>query len=139
MALIEQLTLIELKPYQGRHRIYVKNGTSVIQNMDNTVDYTPFIIEASSIQPLNGRTLQALPEGYRVKAQYQFWCKTPILGLEQGTTQLSDQIEIDGQWYSIYNLKDWKRTSFLAHYHCVAIREDISNTWDFNTVGGNFG
>lgn len=139
MALLEQLTLIELKEYSGRHRTNIPSSTSVIQNKRNEIVYEPFTIMASSIQPLNGKTLNALPEGYRAKAQYQFWTKTAILGIDQGTEQLPDQIEIDGYWYSIYNLRDWKRTSFLAHYHCVAIRDDANNSGYQDVEGGNYG
>ncbi len=140
MALLEQLTLIELKPYEGRHRNYGPPTGTVFQNGNNQVIYEPFIIEASSLQPIDGRTLQALEEGYRSKAVYQFWTKTSIRGLEQNTNQLPDQINIDGYWYSIYNFKDWTRTSFLAHHHCVAIREDVNNSRDpNNTFGGNYG
>lgn len=98
-----------------------------MENVDPILAEELFTIESSSLQPLNGKTLQALPEGYRSKAQYQFWTKTEILGLEQGTDRLPDQIEIGGSWFSVYNLRDWTRTSFLAHYHCVAIKEKEGN------------
>lgn len=140
MALLEQLTLIELKPYVGRHRIYGPSVGTVFKNGNNEIIYEQFDIEASSVQPIDGRTLQALEEGYRSKAVYQFWTKTPIRGLEQNTDQLSDQIYIDGAWYSVYNFKNWTRTSFLAHHHCIAIREEVNNSRDPNNqTGGNFG
>lgn len=140
MSLLSQLTLIEPKTYLGRHRNYVKSGDSIFQNSGTTVEYDMFDIEYTSVQPIDGHTLQALPEGYRSKASYQFWTETPIKGLEQDTDQLPDQIEIDGEWYSVYNFKDWTRTSFLIHHHCVAIREDTNNSRDeTNRVGGNFG
>lgn len=138
--LLEQLTLIELKNYQGRHREYVKSTQSVFKNSYATVNYTDFTIEDCSLQPIDGRTLQALPEGYRSKAAYQFWCKTEMKGLEQNTNQLADQIHINGEWFSIYNFKDWTRTSYLSHYHCAAVREEINNSMDSsNTTGGNYG
>lgn len=140
MALLENLTLIELQTYSGRHRIFQDSATSVFKNSYNTVGYEDFDIEASSLQPIDGHTLQALEDGYRSKAVYQFWTKTKIVGLEQNSNQLSDQINIDGFWYSIYNFKDWTRTSYLAHHHCVAIREDVNNSRDpKNTSGGNYG
>lgn len=137
--LLDQFTLLDLTTYQGRKRIYVQDPDSPISNMGNTVAYEDFTIEAASLQPISGRTLQALPEGYRSKAQYSFWTKTEIRGIQQGSDQLSDQILIDGQWFSIYSLKDWTRTSFLIHTHCVAILDDQNNTYSYSEEGGNFG
>lgn len=140
MALLEQLTLIELKPYVGRHRTFIPSETSIFANKSNKVAYEEFPVEASSVQPIDGHTLQALDEGYRSRASYQFWTKTKMSGLEQNTTELPDQINIDGEWYSIYNFKDWTRTSFLSHHHCVAIREDVNNSrTNDNTQGDNYG
>lgn len=138
--LLEQLTLIELKPYQGRHREYVESTQSIFKNSYATVTEELFEIAECSLQPIDGRTLQALPEGYRSKAAYQFWCKTEMKGLEQNTSQLPDQIQINGEWFSVYNFKDWIRTSYLSHYHCAAIREEINNSMDSsNNTGGNYG
>lgn len=138
--LLEQLTLLELKSYLGRHRKYVKTTSSIFQNQSNEVEYEEFEIAAASLQPIDGHTLQALEEGYRSKAAYQFWTKTKMTGLEQNTDILPDQIYINGDWYSIYNFKDWVQTSFLPHYHCVAIREEVNNSFDqSNTTGGNYG
>lgn len=137
--LLDQFTLLDLTTYQGRRRIYVSDPDSPIANMGNSVDYEEFTIEAASLQPISGKTLQALPEGYRSKAQYSFWTKTDIRGIQQGTEQLPDMILIDGLWYSIYSLKDWTRTSFLIHTHCVAILDDQSNTYSYSEQGGNFG
>ena len=137
--LLDQFTLLDLTTYQGRKRTYVQDPDSPISNMGNTVAYEDFTIEAASLQPRSGRTLQALPEGYRSKAQYSFWTKTEIRGIQQGSDQLSDQILIDGQWFSIYSLKDWTRTSFLIHTHCVAILDDQNNTYSYSEEGGNFG
>jgi hypothetical protein len=140
MSLLSEMTLIEPKSYVGRHRKYVNSGDSIFGNKATTVEYTMFNIAYTSVQPIDGHTLQALPEGYRSRAIYQFWTETPISGLEENTNQLSDQIEIDGQWYSVYNFKDWNRTSFLLHYHCVAVKEVTNNSRDqTNTEGGDFG
>lgn len=137
--LLDQFTLLDLTTYQGRKRNYVPDPDSPIANMGNSIAYEDFTIEAASLQPISGKTLQALPEGYRSKAQYSFWTKTPIRGIEQGTDQLPDLIFIDGLWYSIYSLKDWTRTSFLIHIHCVAILDDQNNTYSYSQEGGNFG
>lgn len=137
--LLDQFTLLDLTTYHGRKRTYVQDPDSPISNMGNTVAYEDFTIEAASLQPISGRTLQALPEGYRSKAQYSFWTKTEIRGIQQGSDQLSDQILIDGQWFSIYSLKDWTRTSFLIHTHCVAILDNQNNTYSYSEEGGNFG
>lgn len=137
--LLDQLTLLDLTTYQGRRRTYVQDPSSPIANMGSSVSYEDFIIEAASLQPISGKTLQALPGGYRAKAQYSFWTKTDIRGIQQGTDILPDEILIDGQWYSIYSLRDWTRTSFLIHTHCVAILDDQSNTYSYSEEGGNFG
>ena len=137
--LLDQFTLLDLTTYQGRRRVYVQDLDSPIANMDNTIGYEDFTIEAASLQPISGKTLQALPDGYRSKAQYSFWTKTEIKAIQQGTDQLSDQILIDGLWYSIYSLKDWTRTSFLIHRHCVALLDDQNNTYSYSEEGGNFG
>lgn len=140
MSLLSQMTLIEPLTYLGRHRTYVKGEGTIFQNQGAHVEYEMFEIQYTSVQPIDGRTLQALPEGYRERAIYQFWTETPIRGLEQDTDQLPDQIQIDGEWYSVYNFKDWTRTTFLVHHHCVAVREDTNNSMDEdNITGGNFG
>ncbi len=137
--LLDQFSLLDLKSYEGRRRVYIQDPNSPIGNMGNSIGYEDFTIEATSLQPITGKTLQALPEGYRVKAQYSFWTKTEIRGLQQGTDQLPDEILIDGLWYSIYSFKDWTRTSFLIHSHCVAILDDQNNTYSYSQDGGNFG
>lgn len=137
--LLDNFILVDLKQYEGRHRRYVKDTSQVFSNAGNTIEYTPFIIEAASIQPVSGWTMQSLPEGYRSKAQYTFWTKTDIISLKQGTDNLSDQILIDGEWYSIFTRGDWTRTSFLPHTECIAIWDDQNNTYDYDGGGGNFG
>jgi len=137
--LLDQFTLLDLTTYQGRRRVYVQDPDSPIANMGNSIGYEEFTIESSSLQPISGKTLQALPGGYRSKPQYSFWTKTDIRGIQQGTDQLPDEILIDGLWYSIYSLKDWTRTTFLIHTHCVAILDDQNNTYSYSEQGGNFG
>ena len=137
--LLSQFKLIDLVEYQGRHRTYTESTGSVLQNRDPTITYTPFTIETTNVQPISGWTLQALPEGYRSKAQYTFWTTTDIQPLDQGEGLLSDQIQIKGEWYSIYSRKDWTENSFLLHDECIAIRDDQNNTWEADTDGGNFG
>lgn len=141
MSLLQDLTFLELTTYQGRRRKYVKDTEGVFMNdWRNSVSYELFDIEETSLQPLNGRTLQAMAEGYRSRARYQFWTKTPIKGLTENKDDLPDQINIDGEWFSIYTLRDWKRTSFLPHYHCIVLKETANNSWDQeNTTGGNYG
>lgn len=137
--LLDQMMLLDLTEYQGRRRVMTLDPDSPIANMGSSIVYEDFTIQASSVQPISGKTLQAMPEGYRTKAQYSFWTKTPIQGLEQGTNKLPDEILIDGTWYSVYALKDWTRTSFLIHSHCIAIRDDQNNTYSYGVEGGNYG
>lgn len=137
--LLSQFKLITLKEYQGRHREITKSGDSVISNSGTSLVYTPFTIEATNVQPISGWTLQALPEGYRSKAQYTFWTTTNIQPLDQVNDDVSDQIQINGEWYSIYSRKDWTENDFLLHDECIAIREDQNNNWEVDTDGGNFG
>ena len=137
--LLSQFKLLDLTQYPGRRRTYVENTDAVFSNQDNTILTEDFVIESSSLQPISGFTLQAVPEGYRSKAQYTFWTVTEIRPLIQGSNQLSDQINIDGKWYSIYALSDWTRTSFLQHTQCIAIYDDQDNSWHEDVEGGNFG
>ncbi|WNL63495.1 hypothetical protein [Citrobacter phage Tr1] len=137
--LLNEFTLLDLTTYQARRRTYVQDPDSPIANMGNTILYEDFVIESSSLQPISGKTLQALPDGYRSKAQYSFWTRTEVRSIEEGSDQLPDQILIDGKWYSIYAHKDWTRTSFLIHQHCVAILDTQNNTWTYDQEGGNFG
>lgn len=137
--LLSQFKLLDLTEYTGRHRTYVVDTDSVISNQNNQIQYEEFTIQSSSLQPISGFTLQAVPEGYREGARYTFWTVTEILPLMQGSDQLSDQILIDDKWYSIYSLSDWTRTSFLDHNQCVAVYEDQNNSWDHTVQGGNFG
>ena len=137
--LLSQFRLIDLKKYPGRHRGYTESTTSALKNRSATITYEDFTIQSTSLQPISGRTLQSLPEGYRSMAQYTFWTVTPITSLSQTDKTLSDQIYYKGNWYSIYSLDDWDQNSFLIHNQCVAILEDQDNSWDADTDGGNFG
>lgn len=132
------MTLIEPETYQGRKRVFVKDPNSIVAN-EGKIEYQEFIITACSLQPLDGRTLQTVQEVYRTRARYEFWTETPIATLEQGTNQISDQIFIDGEWYGVFSMMDWVRTSFLPHYHCVVVREDQNNTRKQDFGGGNYG
>lgn len=132
------MTLIEPKTYQGRTRTFVHNPNSVVAN-DGEVVYMPFEIKSCSLQPIDGRTLQTVNDLYRTRARYEFWTETPISILEQGTDKISDQILIDDEWYGVFSMKDWIRTSFLPHYHCIVVREDQNNTLKQTPGGGNYG
>lgn len=137
--LLSKFRLITLKEYPGRHRTLSSSTSSVLQNMNSIITYEDFTIESSSLQPISGRTLQSLPEGYREKAQYTFWTTNEIVSLSSVNDTLSDQIYYKNNWYSVYSLDDWDQNPFLIHNQCVAILDDQDNSWEYNTSGGNFG
>lgn len=137
--LLSQFRLIDLKQYQGRHQTPSSSGSSSLQNLDTSVVYEDFTIESTSLQPISGRTLQSIPEGYRTKAQYTFWTTTEIISLSQKNQTYPDQIFYKGEWYSIYSLDDWDQNAFLQHNQCVAILDTQNNSWQYDTDGGNYG
>lgn len=134
--LLSELNLLDLTEYKGRKRDISKidSSDSIFENRGNKVVLTPFKIEATSLQPIDGQTLQNLDEGLRKKARYVFYTPTPIRSVERITKDdkfFSDQIKIDGIWYSVYSVQDWNRTSFLSHNQCVAIQEDVNEMAGF--------
>jgi hypothetical protein len=132
--------LINLKEYEARHREFIKNSGDIFENgYSSYVVYEAFTIQACSLQPETGYTLNTIPEGYRTKGVYSFWTTTPVRTLEQGTDQLSDQIKINGQWFSILRSQPWVESDFLPHYDCIAVREDQNNSPTQSPEGGNFG
>lgn len=137
--LLNKFKLITLKEYPGRHRTYSTSTSSALMNRDSTITYEDFTIESTSLQPISGRTLQSLPEGYREQAEYTFWTTTGIVGISSDASTLPDQIQYKGKWYSIYSLDGWTENTFLMHNQCVAILDDQDNSWDYNTSGGNYG
>ena len=137
--LLSQFKLVTLKEYQGRHQSYSSQGSSALQNRNTSLVYEDFTIQSTSLQPISGRTLQSIPEGYRSKAQYTFWTTTDIISLSQTDQTLPDQIYYKDNWYNIFSLDDWDQNTFLQHNQCVAILDDQDNSWEYNTSGGNYG
>jgi hypothetical protein len=58
-----------------------------------------------SVQPASGRTLQRLPEAFRVANVSSFWIKGKIVA--DGSCQYPDIISFKGQRYAVQIVFDW--------------------------------
>lgn len=58
-----------------------------------------------SVQPASGKTLQRLPEAFRVANVSSFWIKGTIVA--DGTCQYPDLIVFRGDRYAVQTVLDW--------------------------------
>lgn len=84
--------------------------------------YEEYKIKAS-VQSLNDDILATLPEGYRSKENFLLITDS-YLNLSVVDTSKADTVLIDGNWYQVVRVKDWKNLSFFSKNfsdHCEAI------------------
>lgn len=58
-----------------------------------------------SVQPVSGKTLQRLPEAFRVASVMSFWVKGKIYA--DGTNRYPDILSFKGERYAVQVIFDW--------------------------------
>lgn len=110
--LIGRNKLIPRPTYPGRHREYRKvDTTTPFENSGTELVYTSFDVLECVVQPMSGRaardyTNQLMLEGGKEYDSFTVYSTTPLLGLREGTTTLSDQIYLpdsrgEMKWFTV--------------------------------------
>lgn len=133
--LIGKNRLIPRKTFQGRHRQFSKPGPdSPFENKDIEVVHTSFDVLDCVVQPIAGKASKDLSdqltsEGGREYDSYTVYSSTPLMGLVEGTSLLSDQILLPDtrggmSWFTVIKT-DPHPTSGVSRYkaYVVAVPE----------------
>ena len=81
--------------------------------------YTNSTITAS-IQPLNGKEMQSLPEARRLSESFKMYTETQIRTVEEaGSDQNADRVIFDGNEYEVHQVKPWQNNSnfFIVNHY----------------------
>ena len=71
----------------------------------------------TSVQPLNGKELEALPEGRREKSSYKGYTSLYMQTVQN--SENPDRIVIDGDEYEIFTVENWQ-SNIINHYKFIA-------------------
>jgi len=74
----------------------------------------------ASVQPLNGKDRQVLPEGLRSRYGKRMYTTTEMFPADQDTGVTGDIVTIDGEDYEVFNVK--RERALLKHYKVLALR-----------------
>lgn len=129
--LIGKNKLIPRKTFQGRHRQFSKSDpSSPFENKEVEVVYTDFEVLECVVQPIEGKankdlTDQLTSEGGREYDSYTVYSSTPLLGLVEGTSILSDQILLPDSrggmsWFTVLKTDPYP-TSGVARYRAYVV------------------
>jgi hypothetical protein len=80
----------------------------------------PFAMPAS-VQPLNGRDKEMLPEGRRQSHTYKLYTKEQLYVSDDRAGQKADHVEIDGEMFEVF-MSEKERGLDLDHYKSFAAR-----------------
>lgn len=73
----------------------------------------------ASIQPLNGKELESLPEGRREKDTYNIYTDFQLRTVDEEGNTNPDQVDIFGQSFEIIKVDTWKN-NVIPHYKAIA-------------------
>lgn len=73
-------------------------------------------------QPVSSRDLRDLPEGQRVDALRSIWSRSEILGADERTGRLPDELVIEGETYRV--IRAWHRTEAGFHKVIAELKDD---------------
>ena len=124
-TLLNTFTLLESASLTGRRKVFVKDVNSPFEN-SGTYQYTSFTITNSSVQPLSNNTQQLLPEGIREYEAYTIYTATPMKSSEEATTELADQVQLNGlqglDWFTVIKSRKHSMTSSGNQYEVIVVR-----------------
>ena len=76
----------------------------------------------ASVQPMNAKELQLLPEGLRNAGATVVYTTCELLTVETSACKTPDRMVYRGVTYQIHSVEDW--FDLGGYYRCVAVRMD---------------
>jgi hypothetical protein len=77
----------------------------------------------ASVQPMDENKIQVTPDNLtRLRSMVQVYSVEPLLAADKAIGQKADELEIDGEVYTVDSPSNWKHRT-LQHYESVAIRK----------------
>lgn len=120
------ITVVPLQPNLSVISVFTVTGGASQPSI--TISNSPTIIAATaSVQPLQGKEVQLVPEGRRDRESYTMYTSTQIMGV---TTQNPDQVTVlkgpfTGFVFEVISINDWQNNSnfnVVNHYKYIALR-----------------
>jgi len=103
MSLIPKRELLVTRKSEG---VYFEGEW--LEGQDNN-----FVIKAS-VQGTNAQTLQALPEGYRIRETYTLYTNTELL--------LGDKVLINNEEFLVIKVTPYRHFKTTSHYQAVVVK-----------------
>ena len=85
--------------------------------------FDPFEALNCTVQPVQGKDLQLLPEGMRDKEAFTVWTETDCDTANEGTTEKPDELQINGDWYKVTKKRAWQ-IGLIPHYEIIVVKRD---------------
>ena len=82
----------------------------------------------ASVQPLQGKELLLLPEGFRTKDSLKVYTDAQLYETNEELGQLPDLILYQGKQYQIHSVRGY--TQLLPHFECVAVNVNLTQGAD---------
>lgn len=92
---------------------------------DPSSDVTSTVNIKGSVQPLDGNTMETLPENKRELETYRLYTKTQLFTTREvgGSKLKADQVEIFGKTFEVIRVEPWQN-SLISHYKAIVSRID---------------
>lgn len=74
----------------------------------------------ASVQPMNGRDLQLLPEGLRQRDSIKVYTEAELRTANQHVAKQADELQIDSIWYQVHTVS--RQRSIIPHYKAICLR-----------------
>ena len=71
-----------------------------------------------SVQPTSPDDMQSLPEGRRERRAYTLFGDTPLLSVG---VENPDLVSVDGEWYEVAAVQEWRNT-LIPHTRAIVTR-----------------
>ena len=124
-TLLNNFQLLESQTLTGQRKVFVAGTTSVFSN-SGSYEYESFDVENASIQPVSKDSQILQTDGFREYEAYTVYTSTPLKSSEEQTTDLADQIQIDGvyglEWFTVIRVKKHSITSSGSQYEALVIK-----------------
>jgi hypothetical protein len=84
---------------------------------------TATVTAQASVQPIRGRELLMLPEGWRTREPVQVYTETELLTVDEAAGTKPDQFAFGGRTYEVHRVEAWPYHG-TTHYEAVALKVD---------------
>ena len=107
---------------QGRHPI------QEVDSRDRPLPRTYSLFDAliCTYQPYVGYDLKVLEDGFNTSNIYKVFTETKCVVGKEGTTELSDELSIDGKWFKVVKSQPWQ-VGVRSHYCLTVVEIDEVN------------